>query len=191
MTLTTMTAFCMGLTYPTLVVLAYSSLKAGPSGYGFLEAFVGAGAVIGALIIPRLMRQYNAGLLILTGVAGLGISYALAGVLQSFVLALVFLFGVGVANNLYLVPVISVTQSEAPDYIRGRVMSSRFLLAQTGLLTGMAVAGPLTDRLGAPLVFATAGVLLVAAAVVGFGFKNLREATLREEPATALEVASG
>jgi putative nucleotidyltransferase with HDIG domain len=192
MTLTTMTAFSMGLTYPTLVVLAYVALKAGPSGYGFLEAVVGAGAVIGALIIPRLMRQYNAGLLILAGVAGLGISYALAGLLQSFELALLFLFGVGVANNLYLVPIISVTQSEAPDYIRGRVMSSRFILAQAGLLSGMALAGPLTDRLGAPLVFGAAGSLLLAAALVGFAFKNLRNATLREEPRSVpLEAASG
>jgi len=192
MTLTTMTAFSMGLTYPALVVLAYNPLHAGSSGYGFLEAMVGAGAVLGALIIPRLMRQYRAGLLILTGVAGLGLSYAFAGLLQSFALAMVFLFGVGVANNLYLVPILSVTQGEAPDYIRGRVMSSRFLLAQAGLLAGMAVAGPLTDRVGAPLVFGAAGLILVAGALVGYAFKNLRNATLREdrEP-LPLKVASG
>ncbi len=192
MTLTTVTAFSMGLTYPALVFLAYNSLHVGALGYGFLEAMVGAGAVLGALVIPRLMRQYHAGILILAGVGCLGLSYALAGVLQSFALAMVFLFGVGVANNVYLVPILSVTQREAPDYIRGRVMSSRFLLAQAGLLAGMAVAGPLTDRVGAPLVFGAAGLILVAAAVVGYAFKNLRNATLREdrEP-LPLKVASG
>ena len=192
MTLTTMSAFAVGLTYPTLVVLAYSALRSGAAGYGFLEAVIGAGAVLGALIVPRFMREYPAGRLILIGVMGVGTAYALAGLLQNFELALLFLFCCGVANNLYLVPILSITQREAPDYIRGRVMSSRFLLAQVGLLAGMAVAGPLTGRLGAPLVFGTAGFLLVTAGLVGFTFRNLRNATLREDSsAPVLEVASG
>lgn len=192
MTLTTIAAFSIGLTYPTLVALAYRPLKAGALGYGLLEAAIGAGAAVGALIVPRLMRQYKAGILILIGVAGIGAAYALAGLLQSFGLALVFLFAGGAANNLYLVPLLSLTQREAPDYIRGRVMSSRFLVAQSGLLAGMALAGPLTDRLGAPTVFGAAGLILVTAAATGLAFKNLRHATLRDEPpASVLEAASG
>jgi MFS family permease len=181
MTLTTMAALFMGLTFPTLVVLAYETLHAGASGYGFLEAVIGAGAILGALAAPQLMNRYRAGVLILLGVAGFGLSYALTGLLQNFGAALIFLFTCGAASTVYLVPLISVTQREAPDYIRGRVMSSRFLLAQAGLLGGMALAGPLNDRLGAPLVFVTAGILLMAAALVGFGFRNLRDASLREE----------
>src|SRR5205823_4209143 len=89
-----------------------------------------------------------------------GVAYALTGLLQSFAFAFVFLFACGIASTIYYVPLISVTQREAPDFIRGRVMASRFLLAQAGLLGGMAISGPLTDRLGAPLVFLTAGTLL-------------------------------
>src|SRR5229473_5707038 len=184
MTLTTMAALFMGMTFPTLVVLAYQSLHAGASGYGFIEAVIGAGAILGALAAPQLMSRYRAGVLILLGVAGFGLSYALTGFLQNFGAALIFLFACGAASTVYLVPLISVTQREAPDYIRGRVMSSRFLLAQAGLLGGMALAGPLNDRLGAPLVFMAAGILLVCAALVGFGFRNLREASLREEATT-------
>ena len=184
MTLTAMAALFMGMTFPTLVVLAYKPLNAGASGYGFLEAAIGAGAIFGALAAPQLMNRYRAGVLILAGVAGFGLSYALTGLLQNFGAALIFLFTCGAASTVYLVPLISVTQREAPDYIRGRVMSSRFLLAQAGLLGGMALAGPLNDRLGAPLVFVAAGILLIGAALVGFAFKNLREASLREELTT-------
>jgi MFS family permease len=186
MTLTTMAALFMGMTFPTLVVLAYGPLKAGASGYGFLEAAIGAGAILGALAAPQLMNRYRAGVLILLGVAGFGLSYALTGVLQNFGAALIFLFTCGAASTVYLVPLISVTQREAPDYIRGRVMSSRFLLGQAGLLGGMALAGPLNDRLGAPLVFVTAGILLIGAAAVGFAFRNLRGASLRDEPTTPM-----
>ncbi len=186
MTLTTMAALFMGMTFPTLVVLAYQNLHAGASGYGFLEAVIGAGAILGALAAPQLMSRYRAGVLILLGVAGFGLSYALTGFLQNFGAALIFLFACGAASTVYLVPLISVTQREAPDYIRGRVMSSRFLLAQAGLLGGMALAGPLNDRLGAPLVFMAAGILLVCAALVGFGFRNLRNASLRQEATTTV-----
>lgn len=181
MTLTTAAAMFMGLTFPTLVVLAYGALQAGASGYGFLEAAIGAGAIIGALIAPQLISRYRAGALVLFGTAGAGISYGLVGFFhQSFPIALFVLFLGGAANTVYLVPLVSLTQREAPDFIRGRVMATRFLLAQAGLLTGIALAGPLADRFGAPLIFVTAGVLLLSAAALGMAFKNLRGANLDE-----------
>src|ERR1700730_14786785 len=184
MGMTAMVGLFAGMTFPTLVVLAYGALNAGPFGYGVLEAVIGAGAVIGALAAPQLMSRYSAGILILVGVAGCGASYTLVGLLRNLPFAIAFLFLCGLASTVYFVPLISVIQREAPDYIRGRVMSSRFLLAQAGLLGGMAVAGPLTDRLGAPLVFVAAGFLLICAGAVGFAFRDLREATFRKEPAS-------
>src|ERR1700694_5203319 len=184
MALTAMTGLFAGMTFPTLVVLALRDLHAGAAGYGLLEAVIGGGAILGAFAAPQLMARYRAGILILVGIGGFGASYALTGLLSSLVFAFAFLFVCGVASTIYYVPLISVTQREAPDYIRGRVMSSRFLLAQAGLLGGMAVAGPLTDRLGAPLVFVAAGFLLICAGAVGFAFRDLREATFRKEPAS-------
>src|SRR3984893_2440631 len=184
MGITAMVGLSPGAPFPTLVVLAYGALNAGPFGYGVLEAVIGAGAVIGALAAPQLMSRYSAGILILVGVAGCGASYTLVGLLRNLPFAIAFLFLCGLASTVYFVPLISVIQREAPDYIRGRVMSSRFLLAQAGLLGGMAVAGPLTDRLGAPLVFVAAGFLLICAGAVGFAFRDLREATFRKEPAS-------
>lgn len=183
MALTFAAVFFAGMTFPTLVVMAYGPLNGGAFGYGLLEAGIGAGAIIGALMAPASMRKLAAGALILIGVAGMGAAYALTGFSRSLWPAVVFLFAGGVANTTYYVPLISVTQREAEDRVRGRVMSTRFLLMQLGLLGGMALAGPLTSRLGAPLVFVTSGVLMVTAALVGLGFRDLRGATLRDESA--------
>jgi putative nucleotidyltransferase with HDIG domain len=179
MVLTLTGALFGGMTVPTLIVLAYGALNAGPTGYGVLEAIIGGGAILGAITAPQLMTRYRAGVLILAGVGGVGLSYALTGFTHSLVIAMAFLFLCGAANAVYLIPLISITQREAPDYVRGRVMSTRFLLAQGGLLSGMALAGPLNDRFGAPLVFVFAGTMIMVAAVVGFAFKNLRGASLR------------
>ena len=172
------------LTFPILVVMSYGPLKGGALGYGVLEAAIGAGAIVGALAAPAAMARWRAGVLILLGVIGTGIAGALTGFSQNIPAAAVFLFISGAANTLYYVSMISVTQREAPDRMLGRVMSSRFLLVQLGLLAGMAVSGPLTDRLGAPLVFVVAGILLICAGGAGFAFRDLREATFRKEPAS-------
>lgn len=172
------------LTFPILVVMSYGALGGGAFGYGLLEAAIGAGAIVGALAAPSVMNRWPAGLLILAGVGGTGLAGALAGFSRSIPTGAVFLFLSGVANTIYYVSLISVTQAEAPDRIRGRVMSTRFLLVQLGLLIGMGLSGPLTDRLGAPLVFVAAGFLLICAALVGFLFPDLRNATLRKAPAS-------
>lgn len=179
------------MTFPILVVMSYGPLGGGAFGYGLLEAAIGAGAVIGAVLAPSAMNRWSAGMLILGGVAGTGLAGALTGFSHSIAAAAVFLFMSGVANTLYYVAVISVTQRESPDRIRGRVMSSRFLLVQLGLLGGMALSGPLTERLGAPLVFVTAGILLVCASLVGFLYRDLRQASLRDvEPAQRLKATA-
>ena len=172
------------LTFPILVVMSYGPLKGGALGYGVLEAAIGAGAIVGALAAPAAMTRWRAGMVILLGVIGTGVAGALAGFSRSIPAAAIFLFMSGAANTLYYVSLISVTQREAPDRMLGRVMSTRFLLVQLGLLAGMALSGPLTDRLGAPLLFVVAGILLICAGLAGFAFRDLREATFRREPAS-------
>jgi MFS family permease len=191
MALTTGGTLFYGMILPILVVMAYGPLRGGAVGYGLIEAAVGAGAIIGALAAPRTIRRFPAGMLIIWGTLGVGVTCVLAGLTTALWVAIVILFVQGVANMIYYVPVISLTQRQAPDHIRGRVMSTRFLLVQAGLLVGMAISGPLTDRLGAPLVFATSGILIICVAALGASSRSLRTATLREEVLPPVVAATG
>ncbi len=182
MGLTFMAALFVGLTYPVLVLMSYGPLNGGALGYGLLEAAIGAGAIVGAAIGPSAMRRFPAGILVLAGVAGMGVANALTGFSQAVWMAMTFLFFGGIASTVYYVPVISVTQREAGDHVRGRVMSTRFILLQLGLLIGMAIAGPLAARLGPQVVYTTSGFLLVCSAVVGLAFRSLRDARFKDEP---------
>jgi putative nucleotidyltransferase with HDIG domain len=191
MALTLFAAILGGVTFPLLVVFAIDTLGGGPFGYGILEAAIGAGAVVGALSASAAMARWPAGILILAGVAGTGGMAALTGFSRSLWIAAVFLLLSGLANTVYYVSLVSVTQRQAPDRIRGRVMSTRFLVVQVGLLAGMAVSGPLTTRLGAPIVFVLVGVLLLLAAAFGAAFPDLRDARLHEdEPSRELKVTA-
>lgn len=191
MTVAAMAALFGGMTFPILVVLAYGALRGGALGYGFLEASLGAGVIVGALLAPRLVSRYRAGTLIIVGVAGIGVAYALIGLTQRLWLAIALIFAQGVANMIYYVPLVSVTQREAPDNVRGRVMSTRFLMVQLGLLIGMLIGGPLAERVGAAAVFTTAGVLIVCVGLVGAAFRTLRSASLRDDADPPFLIAAG
>jgi MFS family permease len=182
MALTFVATVFFGMTTTILVVMAFGPLHAGSTGYGLVEAAIGAGAILGAVIAAELMNRARAGVLLLAGVAGVGLANVLVGFSRSLPLTMLFLLFGGILNMVYYVPVISVTQREAPDHIRGRVLSTRFLLVQAGFLTGMASAGPLSDRFGAPLVFVVGGLFLILAAGLGVAFRSLRTATLQDEP---------
>jgi putative nucleotidyltransferase with HDIG domain len=185
MTLTLVVAVFFGMTTTLLVVMAYGPLNGGPSAYGFIEAAIGAGAIIGALVAAELINRVRAGTLLLLGAAGVGLANLLVGFSRSLELTIVLLIIGGMLNMIYYVPLISVTQRESHDHIRGRVMATRFLLVQGGYLAGMGAAGPLSDHLGAPIVFVVGGLFLIVAAVLGVAFRSLRMATLRDDvPAT-------
>ncbi len=181
MTLTLVVAVFFGLTTTILVVMAYETLKGGASAYGFIEAAIGAGAIVGALIAAELVNRARAGTLLLLGAGGVGLANVLVGFSTNLTVTIIFLLLGGILNMVYYVPLISVTQRESPDHVRGRVMATRFLLVQGGYLAGMALAGPMSDRFGAPMVFVVGGLFLVVAALLGFAFRSIRMATLRDE----------
>jgi len=192
MTLTLFAAVFFGMTTTLLIVMAYGPLHAGASGYGFIEAAIGAGAIAGAVVAADLMSRAKAGFLLLAGVAGVGLANVLVGLSGNLAAALVFLFFGGILNMVYYIPVISISQREAPDHVRGRVLSTRFLLVQSGYLAGMALAGPLSGRLGAPLIFVLGGLFLVLAAALGLGSRSLRSASMRDEhPVSPALTATG
>jgi putative nucleotidyltransferase with HDIG domain len=181
MTQTLVTAFLLSMTTTVLVPLALGPLHGGRQGYGFLEAAIGAGAMLGALAAAELMTRFKPGRLILFGMAGVGFCASLTGLVGSLWPAVVLLLLGGVLNTIYYLPIISLAQRWSPDHVRGRVMSTRFLLVQVGVLAGMGIGGPLSDRVGPQLVFLAAGITLVFGGLVGFVFREMREASLEDE----------
>jgi putative nucleotidyltransferase with HDIG domain len=182
MTLTVVVAVFFGMTTTLLVVMAYKVLRGGPSAYGFIEAAIGAGAIIGALVAAEVINRLRAGTLLLLGAAGVGLANLLVGFSTNLGFTLLLLLTGGILNMVYYVPLISLTQREAPDHMRGRVMATRFLLVQAGYLGGMAIAGPLSDGYSAPFVFVLGGSFLLAAAGLGVAFRSIRMATISDEP---------
>jgi MFS family permease len=135
-----------GLSYVTLLpIYADAYFRAGPSGFGLLNAAHGAGALVGTLTVATIAhRILRPGTTLLVTAVGLGLALMLFSQSPGMVMAVAMLALVGFCNTFYLTQVSTFLQQHVPDQLRGRVMSIYSLcwnlLPLGGLLGGVAAA---------------------------------------------------
>jgi MFS family permease len=165
------------------VVIAKDSFNAGDFGFGLLFGASGVGLAIGSFFGGMLAeRRAVAGLygpaMIL---AGIGALFASAAPNVWVGAALFAVSGVGSgAAALYNVLLI---QRSVPDAFRGRAFTLAMSVTYAVLGPAMAVAGPLTNVLGARWIWAIGACFSVLAGFVAVVLSpRLREGTRVEEP---------
>ncbi|MBV9941932.1 MAG: MFS transporter [Solirubrobacterales bacterium] len=152
----------------TLPVMASRGLHVGSTGFGFMTATMGVGAVLGGLLVAA-RGKIGLRALVLAA-AGFGIALTLATLAPSLPLELAALAFVGWGSISFMSMGNSTLQLTAAPDLRGRVMSLWFVAFQGstpigGPLVGwlMAVAGARAGLgLGAATIFAVALLGLLA-----------------------------
>jgi MFS family permease len=139
-----------------LPLLASATLHTGPEVFGILSACFGGGALLGALLSAALGRASWKVLVLGTGGFSLSL-LALAPVTTVWACA-ALLFVTGTSFTLWTSNANSILQLNAPDHLRGRVVSL-YLWAFAGFAPiGGLFAGWLVDVGGTQLSFTVAGV---------------------------------
>jgi predicted MFS family arabinose efflux permease len=152
------------LTY--LPVIAGDVLKTGAPGYSLLLSSFGVGAIGGAIATAQRGNVPGRGRLMLATLALYGI-VALAAVLstrQAVAMALLFVAAWSLVTAFSTLN--SLVQENAPDALRGRVLSIYGLAFRGGMPLGSLIAGPLVRTLGAPAVLGSFSGLLALVSVV-------------------------
>jgi len=103
-----------------LPLLARTQLRGGPSLYGILLAAIGAGAVAGAFILPRLKAQLGADKVVVAGEFGTALALLLFALAESAPLALLACVIAGVSWICVLATLNVSAQVALPDWVRGR-----------------------------------------------------------------------
>lgn len=154
---------CMGsAVWALLPLFAEQHLNSGAGGYGLLLASMGAGAVAGALLVPRLKASFeiNGMMAIATAVyGGVTLGIALVSSLPA-VCAMLFVGGgawlvVGNTNMLAL-------QSSVPAWIRGRTLAVYLVVFQGSMAGASAAWGWVAGRIGTAEAFLVSGFLMIA-----------------------------
>jgi putative nucleotidyltransferase with HDIG domain len=160
----TLAAFLIPISMPALLALAYQISQAGGQVYSGLELVSSVGIFVGSLMVSRFatigsMRTVGAGLL-LTGVFSVAI--AISPTLLTVIAAL---FIASVGNPVYAVANQTALVEAADPSTRGSVMATRFGLAQTAGIVGIAVGGVITKQVNAEAAYFVLGVGLVLLAL--------------------------
>jgi putative nucleotidyltransferase with HDIG domain len=129
---------------PLTVPLAIEKLHSGQAGFALLEASIAVGATVGA-IISGYLQDVRRGQLMIFGGLGMGFFVAFAGLSPVLPLTMIFLVVAGIANMVYLIPMITAVQEVTDTSIRGRVFAARFALVQAGILVGIGYATLMTS----------------------------------------------
>jgi hypothetical protein len=131
---------------PLMVPLAVDHLHAGNAGFALLEASLALGATMGALV-TGILNTAGRGSLMILGALGMGVCTVFAGLSPILVLTMIFFAVAGMANMVYIIPMITAIQEVTDPEMRGRVFAVRFSLVQVGILLGIAYAAIATSQL--------------------------------------------
>ena len=157
-----------------LPLFATDVLHGGARSFGFLSAALGIGSLISALglawsnLKPTIRRVLIATLVF----AGLEAVFAISHI---YLLSILLIAGVGVAETIFGALATTTFQTIAPDHLRGRIMSVYILFFTGSLPLGNLLAGWLSGLYGASIALLICALLSLMVAGAGWMWRKPAE----------------
>ena len=147
--------------YALLPVAVNGHLRLGSAGYGLLLGALGAGAVAGVVLLPRVKSRIHDNWMLGLAAIVFGTAAIAAGFLPALVLA-VLLFFAGIAWIANFSILNSAMQLTLPEWVRARGLSVYLMVTTGAQAIGAVVWGSLATVYAYAPVLAAAGIILVA-----------------------------
>lgn len=161
-------------------VLARTHLRVGATGFGFLVAIQGAGALVVSLGVAAMGRVAPQWMFLQWGAIVLCCATMALGFAGTAVAAGILLFAAGAGELVFTTLASNTLQVETPDALRGRVLSLFNLLYNGTTPPGALVIGWLIGAAGWPLALGiTGGIGLVGTVGIFAGLLSWRWMTTR------------
>ena len=160
-----------------LPLFATNVLHVGATGFGFLSAANGIGALIAALWLawshqrPTIRR-------VLVGALIFGVLEVIFAASHIYPLSLALIAGIGVAETIFGALAITTVQTISPDRLRGRV-TSVYVLSFTGSIPpGYLLSGWLSSLYGASIALLICAILCLLTTVIGWEYRKPAEESM-------------
>jgi len=147
-----------------LPLVARDQVGGGPQLYGILLGAIGAGAIGGAFLLPKLKAKLGADKLVAAGTLGTAIALALFAIARHPSVALVASLVAGVSWIAVLATINVSAQVGLPSWVKGRGLALFATVQFGGLTLGSAVwgqAGKLIGLTGAHLIAAILAIAFI------------------------------
>jgi MFS family permease len=154
-------SLCASALWALLPLIARDQLQLGAGGFGVLVGFFGAGAVVGALWIPRHLQKVSLN----TVVTGGFLLWAVAAVVVAFApLVIIAIVGSSAAGAAWVSVFASLsagTQTSAPGWIRARAVATNLVATQASLAVGSVVWGALASAAGTRVALSVSAAVMI------------------------------
>jgi MFS family permease len=150
-----------------LPLFATEVLHVGATGFGFLSAATDVGALLAGLWLAWSNRQPTLRYL-LTSTLIYGTLETAFALSRLYFLSIALIAGVGFMETIFATQALTMLQTDAPDHLRGRVMSVQVLFFDGSLPLGYVLMGWLSSLYGPSPALLIGALLCVA--VTGFGW---------------------
>jgi MFS family permease len=174
-----------------LPIVARQLLGGNAGFYGILLGAVGAGAILGALVLPQLRRRFDADGLLLGAAIIAAIIMAVLALAPPRWLAVVFLLGLGGAWIVALTTLNGEAQAILPNWVRGRGLAVYLMIVNGAMAGGSLGWGIVAGALSVPatLLVSACGLFVVAFILhrikLPAGEADLKPSNYWPEPLTA------
>ena len=152
---------CGSALWALLPLIARREMGLDAVGYGILLGCLGAGAVAGAAILPRVRRRVVVDWLAM----GATVIFALVTVALATVREVTWLYGILFVGGGAWIALMSsynaAAQVAAPAWVRARALAVYLLVFQGGMAAGSALWGAMAARTGIPIALLVAGAGLI------------------------------
>lgn len=171
-----------GMLNVLLVVAAIERLGMGESGVGTLNAAIGAGGFVGALVALSLTERAVFSSTAAMSLSLWGLPIAVIGIVTNPIVAVAMLGIVGLANAIFDVTLFTLMQRSSPNEARVGVMGLLDSGVSVSIAVGGLVASALIASFGVQAALVAAGAVLPIAAIVTMPFLRRAESrTLSRE----------
>jgi hypothetical protein len=143
------------------------AVSASPTGYGVLLGCFGAGAVLGAAVMPAARARWSTETVAAAGVVLLGAATIGIALLHTMLMLVPIMLIAGAAWIVFISIVNALMQLLAPDWVRARVLAVFMLVFQGSVAAGSAVWGSIAARAGIHVALLAAGGGIILSAVLG------------------------
>jgi quinol monooxygenase YgiN len=150
-----------------LLPLVARRMLGGSAGfYGVMLGAVGAGAILGALLLPRLRQKLDAdGLVLLSSVLSAAVMAALSLAPPQWAAVLLMLV-LGLGWIIALTTLTGVAQAVLPNWVRGRGLAVYLMVFNGAMAAGSLGWGLVAREIGVPYALAVSAAGLVAVALL-------------------------
>jgi MFS family permease len=160
---------CASALWAMMPLVARKQLGLGAGAYGILLGGLGAGAILGAVILPAIRRRMQVNVVVIAGTIVFAAVTATLATVRIFPLLCVAMICGGVAWMALMSSFNVIVQTIVPGWVRARVLATYMLVFFGGMAIGSAMWGTIASRIGvSETLLCAAGALIAGLAAAYF-----------------------